>query len=336
MDNDLTITAINTAANYAGNALRTGANPRIYADGDITINSSGKLSYTSNQAFLNINPGKTLSINFDGTASFTTSLGDPNGSIDQGNLVIQSFQQPSFTSAFSSSNWTFNNNLSGLTVGKETNTSSVTLAESTSIAGPISIYGGSIAVNAPLTATNSTISITSSTSIIDGASGYLIADGLALNGAGTVTLDHTSNDINTIAAGSSSSPIGALSYTDADDLTIGSVNPTGIYSSGEIELSTLLRPVYQSSFFMMVTIDTISYEKVSVLIPLFFYSCSAMSEDFSEQKDRTKVKLLIFGLENFYNFFTIQIVTKSCTVLLEFRYFLFSRLNYLFDVVDYK
>jgi len=239
MDNDLTITAINTAANYGGNALRTGVNPRIYADGDITINSSGKLSYTSNQTFLNINPGKTLSINFDGTASFTTSLGDPNGSIDQGNLVIQSFQQPSFTSAFSSSSWTFNSNLSGLTVGKETNTNSVTLAESTSIAGPISIYGGSIAVNAPLTATNSTISITSSTSIIDGASGYLIADGLALNGAGTVTLDHTSNDINTLAAGSSGSPIGALSYTDADDLTIGSVNPTGIHSSGAIELSTL-------------------------------------------------------------------------------------------------
>ncbi|WP_392345694.1 autotransporter-associated beta strand repeat-containing protein [uncultured Polaribacter sp.] len=153
IDNDLTITAINTASNYSGKALRTGANPRIYADGNITLNTSGILSYTSWQEFLNINTGKTLAVNFDGSANFTTSLGDPNAGIPQGNLIIQSYNQPSFTSAFNTSTWTFNNNLSGLTIGKSANTANITNSSATTIAGPISIYGGDITVSANISST---------------------------------------------------------------------------------------------------------------------------------------------------------------------------------------
>ena len=64
IENDLTITAVNTASNFTGKALLTGANPRVYADGNITLNTSGKLEYTSFQDFLNIKPNKILSINF--------------------------------------------------------------------------------------------------------------------------------------------------------------------------------------------------------------------------------------------------------------------------------
>jgi hypothetical protein len=129
-------------------------------------------------------------------------------------------------------------NISGLTIGKPGNTANINQTQSITVNGPISIFGGNISINAALTATNNTININSTTSITDGASGYLIANGLALNGAGTVTLDNGTNNLGTIAAGSSGSRIGALSYFDTDDLTIGTVSSTGIYSSGDIKIET--------------------------------------------------------------------------------------------------
>ena len=150
IENDLTITAVNTASNFTGKALRTGANPRVYADGNITLNTSGKLEYTSAQDFLNIEPNKILSINFDGTATFDTKLGDPNNNVQQGSLIIQSYVEDSFISEFDSSNWTFNSNLSGLTIGKTTNITDITINNDTTISGPITLYGGDINVNANL------------------------------------------------------------------------------------------------------------------------------------------------------------------------------------------
>ena len=236
-DNDLTITAVNTAASYAGNALRTGVNPRLYADGNFTLNTSGKLDYTSNQSFININPTKTLSVNFDGTATFTTSLGDPDAA-SQGALVIQPNQQNSFTSAFDSSNWTLNSNLSALTIGKSTNTGNITIGSATTIAGPITVYGGDLAINAALTATSSDINLHASGAVTQTAA--VTADKLGLHGTGTFTLTNTSNNVATIAGGDATTKLGSLDFVDtADGLTIGTVNPTGISSTGPITIKTL-------------------------------------------------------------------------------------------------
>jgi hypothetical protein len=61
-----------------------------------------------------------------------------------------------------------------------------------------------------------------------------------LHGAGTFTLQNSSNNVATIAGGSNLAKLGSLSFTDASDgLTIGSVNPTGIYSTGAILIETL-------------------------------------------------------------------------------------------------
>jgi predicted HAD superfamily phosphohydrolase len=238
IDNDLTITAVNTAGSYAGNSLRTGVNPRVYADGNITINSSGKLAYTSNQTFLNINPGKTLAVNFDGTANFTTSLGDPNTGVSQGNLVIQSYTQPSFTSTFNTSTWTFNSNLSGLTLGKAGEASTITLAKTTSITGPITVHGNDITISQSLTATDNDINLYATGAVTQTAP--ITANGLGLHGTGTFTLTNTANNVVTIAGGDNTTKLGSLRFTDASGgLQIGSVNPDGIYSTGPILIETL-------------------------------------------------------------------------------------------------
>ena len=107
--------------------------------------------------------------------------------------------------------------------------------EAVSIAGPISIYGGDIDVNVPLTATGSSISLDGSGVVQDGINGFLIANGLALLD-GAVSLDHANNDVDLLAG----TNLDSLNYLDADDLEVGTVNPSGISSTGDISISTLL------------------------------------------------------------------------------------------------
>ncbi|MEN8882428.1 MAG: hypothetical protein ABF263_08895, partial [Polaribacter sp.] len=226
-------------------ASATGVLNLLANSGDITLNTKAKGINIQTTGAINL--GRKTGTSVTTSVSDITVIADDFSSATSdtfnfntsGVVSISPQTGNAFESTFDTSNLTYSSDVSGLTIGHSSNTGNITVGSATEIAGPISLFGGVVAVNSPLTATNNTISITSSTSLTDGASGYLNADGLALNGAGTVTLDHTSNDINTIAAGSSSSPIGALSYTDADDLTIGTVNPTGIHSSGAIELGTL-------------------------------------------------------------------------------------------------
>ena len=142
-----------------------------------------------------------------------------------GTLTVTPTANNSFASAFNTSSLNYTG-ISGLTIGNSTNTSNITFGSATSIAGPITAYGGTIAVNAALTAATQTAAIT--------------ANGLALNGPGTFTLENTANNIATIAGGSSAAKIGSLSFVDAaGGLEIGTVNPTGITSTGSIKIETL-------------------------------------------------------------------------------------------------
>ncbi|MEY3500451.1 MAG: hypothetical protein RL308_2120, partial [Bacteroidota bacterium] len=59
-----------------------------------------------------------------------------------------------FSQAFSSSQWVVSNNLTGLTVGKTTNTADVSFNSAAAISGPITAYGGTIAINDNLNTTN--------------------------------------------------------------------------------------------------------------------------------------------------------------------------------------
>jgi filamentous hemagglutinin family protein len=92
-----------------------------------------------------------------------------------GSLTIQPSSN-SFTSAFT---WPVSGitlgSISGLTLGKSTNTADITIGSATSIAGPISIYGGNVYLNAGLTTTDTT-------------TGNISIDASALSGSGDITL----------------------------------------------------------------------------------------------------------------------------------------------------
>ncbi|MEJ6795961.1 MAG: autotransporter-associated beta strand repeat-containing protein, partial [Flavobacteriales bacterium] len=235
VENDLTITAINRGASYAGYTLRTGVNPRIEAKGNITLNLSGILDYNSSQSSINISPGKILAINFDGTASFDPTLGDPSIGVSQGSLIIQSYENDSFNSAFNSSSWDLSENLESLTLGKISNTSDITVSNNTSISGPISIYGDDITLSNSLTA--------SGTLLLQGSgattqSAAVSATTLSLQGSGTFTLNDSENHVENMTAGTATQTTGNISFTNKDALTIGE-GSKGILSSGTIQIGTL-------------------------------------------------------------------------------------------------
>jgi hypothetical protein len=69
-----------------------------------------------------------------------------------GVLTIEPFST-SFTDAFNTNQLTYATDLSGLTIGKSGNTADVTIGSTTTIAGPIAVYGGAVAVNADVTTT---------------------------------------------------------------------------------------------------------------------------------------------------------------------------------------
>ncbi|MFV0436114.1 MAG: YDG domain-containing protein [Desulfopila sp.] len=125
--------------------------------------------------------------------------------------------------------------MSGVTIG---NTSNVTFTNGATLAGPISVYGGDIAINAALTATGERISLTSNGAVSQSAA--LTADELLLHGTGAFTLTNAGNSVGTIAGGSTATRLASLSFTNAGALTIGAVGTTdGITASGDVLVETL-------------------------------------------------------------------------------------------------
>jgi autotransporter-associated beta strand protein len=138
-----------------------------------------------------------------------------------------------FSAGLSLSGWTFASSLGGLTVGKlagadGTGDRTITLPGAINMAGPVTVYGGNIALNAALTSTAGNINLYASGAVTQ--TGAITASSLGLQGAGTFTLDNAANSVTTLAGGSSTARLGSLSFRNAAALTIGSVNPTGIYA----------------------------------------------------------------------------------------------------------
>ncbi|WP_315981129.1 hypothetical protein [Aliamphritea spongicola] len=66
-------------------------------------------------------------------------------------------------------------------------------------------------------------------------SAAITAAGLKLSGGGNYTLSDITNDADTLAADS----VGALTYADADEMTVGTVDGTGgVSASGDVHIST--------------------------------------------------------------------------------------------------
>ena len=148
---DITINA-NGSFGTTGTTRRTisSANGSVIIHADKDANGSGVLDLD----YLTLNPGTGATIIRGETVNFLP--GSITGPFIHGTgaFTFQS-SDPSFGSAISTSWFEIdqdNNGIGGLTIGKVGSTANITFANATSIAGSITAYGGSIAVNAAITA----------------------------------------------------------------------------------------------------------------------------------------------------------------------------------------
>jgi len=151
-----------------------------------------------------------------------------------GKLRIESVSD-SFSSTFTTSGWSFDSTLTGLTIGKATNTANVTLASSTSIAGPISVYGGSINVNANLTATGGNILLDADTGVAlnTGKDGIEIDNGVTIKTitSGNVELIGRSGNGSAALQGIDGAIDGTATIISAGSVTITGVSESTAYAN---------------------------------------------------------------------------------------------------------
>jgi autotransporter-associated beta strand protein len=130
------------AASYSGNISGAGTVSKLGAN---VLTLTGTQTYT----------GATATGDAGGGLVFTNNTlpVTPGAFIGHGTLTIQPVAAGSFGSTLSTNAYSFGSTLTGLTLGRDGNTATITVNSPLSIAGPISLYGGSINLNADITST---------------------------------------------------------------------------------------------------------------------------------------------------------------------------------------
>jgi autotransporter-associated beta strand protein len=222
--NTVTLTGANTytgSTTISGGTLQIGNNGTTGSIGSGSIVNNGTLSInrSDNMILANAISGTGIVNKLNNTtATFTNNNSYTGATNITGTLVLQNnaptssstaYQgsgqlriEPSgsiFTSAFSSTGWTFGTLLTSLTIGKELNTANITIGSNTSISGPISVYGGNITISENLNTSsgnaNGDILLKASADISIGASKSITTNG----GDVTFWADHDATSGGTIS-----------------------------------------------------------------------------------------------------------------------------------------
>ncbi|MBU3637236.1 autotransporter-associated beta strand repeat-containing protein, partial [Polynucleobacter sp. es-MAR-4] len=202
-------------ANASGNGIVNAGTLNLGGDG--TTNSSGNVTLTADV------------IGANGTYNLRNT----------GNVTIQS-NGSSFGSAFDwNSRFALTGNKAGLTIGKTTNTQNVTVSTDTSVAGPINIYGGNIAINSGLTTSNTTTGNIGLVGNVSGAANLALASGRTLtvnqSGASTYSGCISGTTAQFIKAGAGALTLsGTNTYSGSTNITAGALIVTGSLSDSTV------------------------------------------------------------------------------------------------------
>ena len=168
----------------------------ISGTGAVTKSGSNTLTLTANSSYTGATTVSSGALVLQNNAPSTGSSSFGGA----GTLTIEP-ASTSFTSAWSTSGFNFGSTLTGLTLGKSGNSADVTLATAASITGPVVVYADDISIGAAVTATSSNVSLNATGLVTQSAA--ITGSGLAMIGTGTFTLTNSSNNVSTIAAGTS-------------------------------------------------------------------------------------------------------------------------------------
>jgi hypothetical protein len=216
------------AGNYYHGIMNVLAN-----SGNITLNGNTKAvqvatpvigGLTSGPSKINIGQGGTITSSSSDvflTADNIALAAGGIGLISTGKVTIEPFSN-SFTNAltFPITSLSLANTVSGLTIGKSTNTQNITFGGATTIAGPITAYGGNMFLNDNLTTTG-----TGSDILIKGTSNINLATSKTITtAAGDVSLwadsdDNATGYVQLLANAAISSNGGDINLGGGADLT---------------------------------------------------------------------------------------------------------------------
>jgi filamentous hemagglutinin family protein len=206
---------------WAGALDVAGANVELQANNDIIFNADVNM----------LNPGIAIKVRAGNNITVNKSITTDNGDIsftanDSGGIPILpvtgqvDINAPINTKggSFTSSGVDFNN----VDSGAITATGGITINHASATLGDVLNGGvGDVTLNADGAVTQT-------------VAGAITASGLELLGAGSYTLTNGSNNVDTLAANTTNN----ISYTDADALTVGTVQGTsGINTSGDVTLN---------------------------------------------------------------------------------------------------
>jgi hypothetical protein len=159
----VTIDASTIGSNSSGPITITGTAGSGTGSEAISLSGTNTIGGISHANAVNL---KANNFSLAGATSITTT----------GAVVIEP-TSTSFSTAiqYPITNVTLANTISGLTIGKTGNAANITIGAATSINGPITLYGGTLALNNTLTTTNTT-------------TGNLSLNGTTLSGSSTLTV----------------------------------------------------------------------------------------------------------------------------------------------------
>ncbi|MDP5009676.1 MAG: hypothetical protein NWQ47_00420, partial [Crocinitomicaceae bacterium] len=205
VNNNIRATGIGGGITLSGKTFDGNDHPQICwsggnilaTSGPIVINSENEAVEIGNDLYLGSRSG--LTGNTSSSSNIRFSMDDfsvASGVIrvaSTGSLTIEPFGS-SFTDYTPLTNtiigftadtrWSLNENaqtLTGLTIGKTTNTANITMAASTTVAGPITVYGGDIAIDENL---NTTAGTTSGNVLIKGSGDLILAANKSITTSG--------------------------------------------------------------------------------------------------------------------------------------------------------
>ncbi|MDR9390332.1 MAG: invasin domain 3-containing protein, partial [Wenzhouxiangella sp.] len=212
----------------------------LAADGAVTIDGHTTGIWLYDMTLGQLDNTLVASSDADVTLKADTFRTSGSSSIDTaGNVVIEP-HSASFKSnlVFPLSNVSLDSKASSLRLGKADNTNDVDIDNAVLINGPIDVHGKNIAIDGALTAVAANINLFATGTVTQTAG--LEASGIGLNGPAQYTLQSEDNLASRLAAGSSATPVGSLSYVNGiGGVRIGEVNPTGIHATGAVLIETL-------------------------------------------------------------------------------------------------
>lgn len=269
-------TATKGLESFGTNTIELGTGDFIYVANEaknpsLTVSTKGTHIFAPLTTFNDKDGDASTALNWTGSYNASNDLFTGNYGVDNSNSFMPAFKLAQFSklkgitlgyydgmSVFNSTTSNYDTVIYEETTGAVKISSPINLSDN-DVVSDIRLHGKNISITAALN-TNGDITLKSDVNSSTGT--ILTSDTLHLNGAGSFTTGSPTqyHEVNTLFAGSSSLPMGRLTFRNNKALNIGDIN-SGVNSSDMIHIST-----QTGNISLLNDINTTSSDPAAVLL----------------------------------------------------------------------